>query len=131
MKITKIDRVTCAKLREHLNKKLSNILKDELGVTIDFGNASYSDDSVTFKCRVEIEGAKSENEKSLDNIKPFMTHIDFDKQVKLGKFLFKIVGFRSRARKNPWVCRDEKDGSDYSLSQKDIDNYFKKDHANA
>ena len=125
-KITKIDRATCAKLREHLNKKLSDMFKDELGITLDFGNASFNEDSVTFKCRIEIEGARSENEKSLDDIKPFMSHVDFDKQVKLGKYLFKIVGYRSRARTKPWVCRNENDGSDYSLSQKDIDTYFRK-----
>jgi hypothetical protein len=130
-KITKIDRATCAKLREHLNRKLSNILKDDLGVTLDFGNASFDSDSVTFKCRIEIEGARSENDKSLDFIKPYMSHIDFDKEAKMGKYLFKIVGFRSKARTKPWVCRNQFDGKDYLLTQDDLDKNFRKAEANA
>ena len=125
-KITKIDRATCSKLREHLNKKLSDILKDELGITLDFGNASYDSDSVTFKCRIEIEGARSENEKSLDDIKPFMSHVDFDKQVKMGKYLFKIIGYRVKARTKPWICRNQFDGKDYLLTKEDIDRNFRK-----
>ena len=130
-KITKIDRATCGKLREHLNNKLSNILKDELGITIEFGNASYDSDSVTFKCRIEIEGARSENDKSLDFIKPYNSHIDFDKEVKMGKYLFKIIGYRSKARTKPWLCRNQYDGKDYVLSQEDIDKNFRKAEANA
>jgi len=131
MKITKIDRATCTKLREHLNKKLSNILKDELGITIDFGNASFDSDSVTFKCRVAIEGAKSEHEKSLDFIKPYMSHIDFDKEAKMGKYLFKIVGHRSKARTKPWVCRNQFDGKDYLLTDDQVELAFRKENANA
>jgi len=125
-KITKIDRATCAQLREHLNKKLSNIFKDELGVTLDFGNASYDSDSVTFKCRIEIEGARSENDKSLDMIKPYYSHIDFDKEAKMGKYLFKIIGYRAKARTKPWLCRNLVDGKDYVLSREDIDLNFRK-----
>ena len=130
-KITNIDRATCGKLREHLNKKLSNILKDELGITIDFGNASFDSDSVTFKCRVALEGARSENDKSLDFIKPYMSHLDFDKEARMGKYLFKIVGYRTKARTKPWVCRNQFDGKDYIISQNDIDKYFRKEEANA
>ena len=125
-KITKIDRATCTQLREHLNKKLSTILKDELGITLDFGNASFDEDSVTFKCRIEIEGARSENDKSLDFIKPYYSHIDFDKEAKMGKYLFKIIGYRVKARTKPWLCRNQFDGKDYILSQEDIDRNFRK-----
>ena len=125
-KITSIDRATCSKLRESLNEKLSNIFKEELGITLDFGNASYDSDSITFKCRVAIEGARSENDKSLEMIKPYMSHIDFDKEARIGKYLFKIVGYRTNARTKPWLCLNEFDGKEYVLPQDDIDTYFRK-----
>mgnify|MGYP003131894296 CR=1 FL=1 len=125
-KITSIDRATCTKLRESLNEKLSNILKEELGITLDFGNASFDSDSVTFKCRIAIEGARSENDKSLEFIKPYMSHIDFDKEARIGKYLFKIVGYRNKARTKPWLCRNEFDGKNYVLPQSDIDAHFRK-----
>ena len=130
-KITKIDRATCAKLREHLNRKLSNILKDDLGVTLDFGNASFDSDSVTFKCRIEIEGARSENDKSLDFIKPYKSYLDFNKIAEFDGYKFTIIGYRIKARTKPWLCKDLNSGKDYVLTNEEVDKNFRKAEANA
>ena len=103
-KITKIDANACKQLRTILNEKLHNIL-DELGVTLEFGNGSYNSDSITFKCRVAIEGAMSENDRSLELVKPYKSYLDFNKVAEFNGYKFTIIGYRTKARTKPWLCK--------------------------
>lgn len=124
-KITKIDANACKELRAILDEKLKNILKDELGITLDFGNGSFNSDSITFKCRVAIEGAMSENDRSLELVKPYKSYLDFDKVAEFDGYKFKIIGYRVKARTKPWLCKDLNSGKDYVLTNQEVDKHFR------
>ena len=59
-------------------------------LTIDVGNATFDDDTVTFKVVLKKEGALSKEAKDL-------------------------VGIKSRARKNPWIIQNLTKGGDYVI----------------
>ena len=130
-KITKIDANACKQLRIILDEKLKNILKDELGITLEFGNGSFNSDSVTFKCRVAIEGAMSENDRSLEFIRPYKSYLDFNKIAEFDGYKFTIIGYRTKARTKPWLCKDLYSGKVYVLTNQEVDKHFRKDDSDA
>jgi len=130
-KIIKIDANACKQLRTILNEELHNILKDDLGITLEFGNGSYNSDSINFKCRVAIEGAMSENDRSLELVKPYKSYLDFNKVAEFDGYKFTIIGYRTKARTKPWLCKNLNDGKDYVLTDQQVDKHFRKDDSNA
>ena len=120
----KLDRQILKRVRETLD----NILKDnerleQFDVTV--GNASFSDDEVTFKLNLKIKGAKSQSQKDLETFGE-MDNLDLTKIAKLDGKDFSLSGFRRKARSKPYLIQDLKNGGEYIITTDVAKKYFGK-----
>ena len=120
----KLDRQVLKRVRETLD----NILKDnerleQFDVTV--GNASFSDDEVTFKLNLKIKGAKSQSQKDLETFGE-MDNLDLTKIAKLDGKDFSLSGFRRKARTKPYLIQDLKNGGEYIITTEVAKKYFGK-----
>ena len=120
----KLDRQILKRVRETLD----NILKDnerleQFDVTV--GNASFSDDEVTFKLNLKIKGAKSQSQKDLETFGE-MDNLDLTKIAKLDGKDFSLSGFRRKARTKPYLIQDLKNGGEYIITTDVAKKYFGK-----
>ncbi len=120
----KLDRQILKRVRETLN----NILKDnerleQFDVTV--GNASFSDDEVTFKLNLKIKGTKSQSQKDLETFGE-MDNLDLTKIAKLDGKDFSLSGFRRKARSKPYLIQDLKNGGEYIITTEVAKKYFGK-----
>ena len=120
------------KLTRHIVKELretlDNILKDnerleQFDVTV--GNASFSDDEVTFKLNLKIKGSKSQTQKDLETFAE-MDNLDLTKIAKLDGKDFSLSGFRRKARSKPYLIQDLKNGGEYIITTDVAKKYFGK-----
>tara|TARA_R100000008_G_scaffold85651_1_gene76174 strand:+ start:98 stop:478 length:381 start_codon:yes stop_codon:yes gene_type:complete len=122
--VEKLDRQILKRVRETLD----NILKDnerleQFDVTV--GNASFSDDEVTFKLNLKIKGSKSQTQKDLE-IFAEMDNLDLTKIAKLDGKDFSLSGFRRKARSKPYLIQDLKNGGEYIITTDVAKKYFGK-----
>ena len=120
----KLDRQILKRVRETLD----NILKDnerleQFDVTV--GNASFSDDEVTFKLNLKIKGSKSQTQKDLETFAE-MDNLDLTKIAKLDGKDFSLSGFRRKARIKPYLIQDLKNGGEYIITTDVAKKYFGK-----
>ena len=120
----KLDRQVLKRVRETLD----NILKDnerleQFDVTV--GNASFSDDEVTFKLNLKIKGSKSQTQKDLETFAE-MDNLDLTKIAKLDGKDFSLSGFRRKARTKPYLIQDLKNGGEYIITTDVAKKYFGK-----
>ena len=120
----KLDRQILKRVRETLD----NILKDnerleQFDVTV--GNASFSDDEVTFKLNLKIKGSKSQTQKDLETFAE-MDNLDLTKIAKLDGKDFSLSGFRRKARTKPYLIQDFKNGGEYIITTDVAKKYFGK-----
>ena len=120
----KLDRQVLKRVRETLD----NILRDnerleQFDVTV--GNASFSDDEVTFKLNLKIKGAKSQSQKDLETFGE-MDNLDLTKIAKLDGKDFSLSGFRRKARSKPYLIQDLKNGGEYIITTEVAKKYFGK-----
>ena len=120
----KLDRQILKRVRETLN----NILRDnerleQFDVTV--GNASFSNDEVTFKLNLKIKGAKSQSQKDLETFGE-MDNLDLTKIAKLDGKDFSLSGFRRKARTKPYLIQDLKNGGEYIITTEVAKKYFGK-----
>ena len=120
----KLDRQVLKRVRETLD----NILRDnerleQFDVTV--GNASFSDDEVTFKLNLKIKGAKSQSQKDLETFGE-MDNLDLTKIAKLDGKDFSLSGFRRKARTKPYLIQDLKNGGEYIITTEVAKKYFGK-----
>ena len=74
-------------------------------LTIDVGNATFDDDTVTFKVVLKKEGALSKEAKDLVGMAG-LHDLDVNKIGTHGLNTYSLVGYKSRARKNPWIIQN-------------------------
>ena len=127
--VDKLDRQVLKRVRETLD----NILKDnerleQFDVTV--GNASFSDDEVTFKLNLKIKGAKPQSQKDLETFGE-MDNLDLTKIAKLDGKDFSLSGFRRKARTKPYLIQDLKNGGEYIITTEVAKKYFGKREVNA
>ena len=86
----------------------------DVGVNARLGNAKFDDDRVTFQLVIENKDAKREVERDL----PHMADLYNLDTTKIGKHKgksYSLVGYKRRARKEPWVIQDLQTGKEYII----------------
>ncbi len=118
MTIEKMTRGQIKNLRDDINGALIDLgLKH--GLKINAGNASFTDNSVTFKVECLIAGfdkGKDEFERSafLFNL----SQADYGKDFSYGGRQYKLVGLKPRSPKYPII--GERDGGRYKLPERAV-----------
>jgi len=124
-----MDRTTAKILRE----KLNNLFAEHgiEGFEIDVGNASYDDTQITFKVQIKETGAPSKEEKDLEKYAG-LYDLDTSKIATVRGDKYSLVGFNSRARKQPFIIQKLGIGGSnnkYKITEDQAKRFFGKDVA--
>lgn len=117
------------------NRSQLNLLREQLQAAIDaanlsdikieVGNCSYRGGEATFKVKCLIEGAKTREQEDLEFYAK-LHGIDTTAIAKLQGEDMSIIGYKSRARKKPWILQRLRDGAEFVCSDQTATAFFKK-----
>ena len=99
-------------LRNQLNAVLNSNGID--GYTFEIGNCSYDGGEATFKLKVLIKGAKSQADIQFEQMAK-LSDFDTDKISSLQSMAVKLVGFKPRSTKRPWIIQDVSNNKQYVI----------------
>lgn len=83
-------------------------------LTIEVGNATFDEDTVTFKVVLKKDGALSKEAKDLVGMAG-LHDLDINKIGTHGLNTYSLVGYKSRARKKPWIVQNLTKGGEYII----------------
>ena len=129
--IETINKQTISQIRQLVEDSLSVILEDN-NLRMELGNASYDNDSVKFTgFRISLANALTQEEKALKNelewrraFEPVVTLDDSIVGSDKGQ-QFKLVGFKPRSRKKPFIIEDIKTGGRYVCPESMAERMFR------
>ena len=117
------------------NRSQLNLLREQLqaainaanlsDIKIEVGNCSYRGGEATFKVKCLIEGAKTREQEDLEFYAK-LHGIDTTAIAKLQGEDMSIIGYKSRARKKPWILQRLRDGAEFVCSDQTATAFFKK-----
>ena len=130
-KVTRMDKTTVRQIRQILEDNLPSIM-EENNLKFELGNATYDEDSVKFNgFRISLSHALSQEEKALKSEIKFRTYSESvtnldDSIIAEDKGQqFKLVGFKPRSRKKPFIIEDIKTGGRYVCPESMAERLFK------
>ena len=128
--ITEINPKTIKQVRQMIKDSLSVIMEDN-NLRFELGNATYDEDSFKFTgFRISLADALTPEQKDLKEIIAMRKKADFYKTLddtKIGwdrSVAYKLVGYKSRARKKPWVIQGVENGQQYVASDSIVERMF-------
>ena len=116
-------------IRKQMQNAL-NMFADKTDITIEVGNCSYRGGEATFKVKVLMEGAKTREQEDLEYYAE-LYKLDLTKIAKLMGEDMSLVGYKSRARKKPFVLQRLRDGAEFVADKNLIEKFYKKEETNA
>ena len=121
-----MDKNTAKLVRELINKNLN--LEDE-GFKFELLNATYDDNQITFKLRVQSNDAVSPNEAELDRANNWRKSLGKKALSKetiatISGAECKLVGFRPKARKQPFIIENVTNGKQYVIDERTAEIYY-------
>jgi len=121
MTIKQFNPTTCQILRNRLKEAVAELEK-ELGVEIKIGRMKYSETSVTIATEAVLGGGLDREAQDLRSMLPLMGLFDEDlnNSFSLQGEIFKLVGYRSRARKNCMVIKSQSSGKTYVTTRENV-----------
>jgi len=111
-----------------LRKQMQNALKMfalQGDLKIEVGNCSYNGGEATFKVKVLLKGAKTREQIDLEYYAD-MHGIDTTAIANLQGEDMSIIGYKSRARKKPWILQRLRDGAEFVCDDNLAKRHFKK-----
>jgi len=121
--MTQFTRPMLSNLRSVLQSTLDKADFDNM--TIDVGNCSYTGGEATFKVKCILKGAKTREQIDLEYYAD-LHGIDTTAIAKLQGEDMSIVGYKSRARKKPWILQRLRDGAEFVCDDNLAKKFFKK-----
>ncbi len=126
--MTQFTRSQLNSLRKQLQAALDGAIDTENitgDITIDVGNCSYTGGEATFKVKCVLKGAKTREQIDLEYYAE-LHGIDTTAIAKLQGEDMSIIGYKSRARKKPWILQRLRDGAEFVCSDQTAKAFFKK-----
>ena len=111
-------------IRKQMQNAL-NMFADKTDITIEVGNCSYRGGEATYKVKVLMEGAKTREQEDLEFYAK-LHKIDTTAIAKLQGEDMSIIGYKSRARKKPWILQRLRDGAEFVAGDNLVEQFFKK-----
>ena len=121
--MTEFNRSQLNLLRKQLQETIDKANLSD--ITIEVGNCSYSGGEATFKVKCILKGAKTREQIDLEYYAE-MHGIDTTAIAKLQGEDMSIIGYKSRARKKPWILQRLRDGAEFVCSDQTATAFFKK-----
>jgi len=122
--MTQFTRKQLDTIRKQMQNAL-NLFADRTDMTIDVGNCSYTGGEATFKVKVLLKGAKTREQIDLEYYAD-LHGIDTTAIAKLQGEDMSIIGYKSRARKKPWILQRLRDGAEFVCDDNLAKKFFKK-----
>tara|TARA_R100001440_G_scaffold6210_3_gene12943 strand:- start:3160 stop:3534 length:375 start_codon:yes stop_codon:yes gene_type:complete len=97
---------------------------DYEGMTFNVANCTYNGGEATYKVNVLLDGAETKEQKDLTQMAKLMG-LDTSKIHDYQGMSFSLVGYKSKARKMPWIVQDLKTGIEYKLTDAQAEEGFK------
>jgi len=94
------------------------------GMTFNVANCTYNGGEATYKVNVLLDGAETKEQKDLTQMAKLMG-LDTSKIHDYQGMSFSLVGYKSTARKMPWIVQDLKTGIEYKLTDAQAEEGFK------
>lgn len=123
--MTQFTRQQLNTLRKQMQNALNMFADKTDDITIDVGNCSYSGGEATFKVKVLLKGAKTREQIDLEYYAE-LHQIDTTAIAKLQGEDMSIIGYKSRARKKPWILQRLRDGAEFVAGDNLVKQFFKK-----
>ena len=111
-------------IRKQMQNAL-NMFADKTDITIEVGNCSYSGGEATFKVKCLLKGAKTREQQDLEFYAE-LHKLDLTKTAKLMGEDMQLSGYKSRARKKPFVLKRLRDGAEFVADTNLVERHFKK-----
>ena len=111
-------------IRKQMQNAL-NVFADKTDITIEVGNCSYRGGEATYKVKVLMEGAKTREQEALEYYAE-LHKLDLTMIAKLMGEDMSLVGYKSRARKKPWVLQRLRDGAEFVADTNLVEKFYKK-----
>ena len=116
-------------IRKQMQNAL-NMFADKTDIQIEVGNCSYRGGEATFKVKVLMEGAKTREQEDLEFYAE-LHKLDLTKIAKLMGEDMKLSGYKSRARKKPFVLKRLRDDAEFVADKYLVQKFFEKEYTNA
>ena len=126
--MTQFTRSQLTELRKQLQSALDGAVDTENingDITIDVGNCSYTGGEATFKVKCILKGAKTREQIDLEYYAD-LHGIDTTAIAKLQGEDMSIIGYKSRARKKPWILQRLRDCAEFVCDDNLAKKFFKK-----
>ena len=117
------------------NRSQLNLLREQLQAAIDaanlsdikieVGNCTYRGGEATFKVKCLVEGAKTREQEDLEFYAE-LHKLDLTITEKLMGEDMQLSGYKSRARKKPWILKRLRDGAEFVADTNLVEKFFKK-----
>jgi len=127
--MTQFTRQQLNTLRKQMQNSL-NLFADKTDMKIEVGNCSYRGGEATFKVKVLMEGAKTREQEDLEYYAE-LYKLDLTKTAKLMGEDMQLSGYKSRARKKPFVLKRLRDGAEFVADTNLVEKFYKKEEVNA
>ena len=92
-------------------------------IKIEVGNCSYRGGEATFKVKCLIEGGKTREQEDLEYYAK-LHKLDLNKTAKLMGEDMQLSGYKSRARKKPWILKRKRDGAEFVADTNLVEKFF-------
>ena len=121
--MTQFNRTQLNLLRKQLQETIDNANLSD--ITIDVGNCSYTGGEATFKVKCVLKGAKTREQIDLEYYAD-LHDIDLTTIANLQGDDMSVIGYKSRARKKPWILQRLRDGAEFVANDNLVKQFFKK-----
>lgn len=98
-------------LRKVMQHKLKPCTEFFGGVTIDVASCKYDGGEATYQLKVRLNNAETREQKDLKDMARLL-NLDLDKVAPTQGMKLKLIGYKSKARKMPWIVKDISSTSD-------------------
>ena len=103
---------------------------DYEGMTFNVANCTYNGGEATFKVKVLLDGAETKEQKDLTQMASLFnldtTKIKNYVDHKSVQYRMSLVGYKTKARKMPWIAQDLLSGDEYKLTNQQARQWFMK-----
>lgn len=122
------------RVAKQIRKELESYIpamKEETGLNVDLGNATYTESEITFKITLRLVNAPSKDmeelirENNSRNNYDFLINFDLEKNHfdTRNDRVYQLTGFKPRARKKPYIITDQHNNQ-YVISEEQAERMF-------
>jgi len=128
--MTQFTRQQLNTLRKQMQNALNMFADKTDDLTIEVGNCSYNGGEATFKVKCLLKGAKTREQIDLEFYAE-LHKLDLTKTAKLMGEDMQLSGYKSRARKKPWLLKRLRDGAEFVADTNLVEKFYNKEEVNA